>query len=116
MDRSYKEDIPKYRAALTAMKAEFEALALDTDWTGLRIEPLLNHVERLDQLLRSRKFARETARSRKGVAMFHADLVYLRTNLKELRAILSDARQKLDRGLARAGRGKPSRSLRPTDR
>lgn len=62
---------------------------LRTDWTKLRVEPLLEHVKRLDQILTSPKFARETVRLRKGVAMFHADLVYLRTNMK---AMIADER------------------------
>ena len=52
------------------------------------IEPLLEHVKFLERLLRSPKFARETARLRRGVVMFHSDLVYLRENVKALRAIL----------------------------
>ena len=88
MDRSYKEDIPKAKRALEALKKEFSGIASSTDWTKLRIEPLLDHVKTLDRLLRSSKFARETARLRRGVVMFHSDLVYLRENLKALKAIL----------------------------
>jgi hypothetical protein len=94
MDRSYKEDIPGFRAALEEMKEAFSELDSKTDWTGLRIEPLLTHVTRLDQILRSPKFVRETTRLRSGVAMFHADLVYLRTNIKALKEILLKERQK----------------------
>jgi hypothetical protein len=88
MDRSYKEDIPKTRKALEELKKEFSAVASTTDWTKLRVEPLLNHVKSLERLLRSPKFARETARLRRGVVMFHADLVYLRENVKALKEIL----------------------------
>jgi hypothetical protein len=87
MDRSYKEDIPKTKRALETLKKEFSGVASSTDWTKLRIEPLLDHVNALERLLRSPKFARETARLRKGVVMFHSDLVYLRENVKALKGI-----------------------------
>ena len=88
MDRSYKEDIPKTKRALEELKKEFSGVASTTDWITLRIEPLLDHVKSLERLLRSPKFARETARLRRGVAMFHSDLVYLRQNVKALKEIL----------------------------
>jgi hypothetical protein len=88
MDRSYKEDIPKAKRALGKLKKEFSGVASTTDWTKLRIEPLLDYVESLERLLRSPKFARETARLRRGVAMFHSDLVYFRENVKALKKIL----------------------------
>jgi hypothetical protein len=88
MDRSYKEDIPSTRRALEELKKEFSGVVSTTDWTKLRIEPLLDHVKSLDRLLRSPKFARETARLRRGVVMFHSDLVYLRENVKALKEIL----------------------------
>jgi hypothetical protein len=62
MDRSYKEDNPRARRALEELKKEFSGVASTTDWTKLRIEPLLEHVKFLEQLLRSPKFSRETAR------------------------------------------------------
>ena len=88
MDRSYKEDIPKAKRALQQLTKEFAASGSTTDWTKLRIEPLLEHVKSLERLLRSAKFARETARLRRGVVMFHSDLVYLRENIKALKKIL----------------------------
>ena len=96
MDRSYKEDIPKTKRALEELKKEFSGVASTTDWTNLRIEPLLDHVKSLERLLRSPKFARETARLRRGVVMFHSDLVYLRENVKALKEIL-DAGKKSHR-------------------
>jgi len=93
MDRSYKEDIPKMKRALEELKKEFSSVASTTDWTKLRIEPLLDHVNSLDRLLRSPKFARETARLRRGVVMFHSDLVYLRENVKALKQILDVERR-----------------------
>ena len=94
MDRSYKEDIPKAKKALEELKRQFSGVASTTDWTKLRIDPLLEHVKLLERLLRSPRFARETARLRRGVEMFHADLVYLRMNVKALKKILE-----LEKGL-----------------
>jgi len=101
MDRSYKEDIPRTRRALEELKKEFSGVTSTTDWTKLRIEPLLEHVKSLDRLLRSPKFARETARLRRGVVMFHSDLVYLRENLKALKKILEIERKSHRRRPAR---------------
>lgn len=89
MDRSYKEDIPKLRKTLEALKKDFLGVASTTDWVRLRIEPLLHHAQSLEGLLQSPQFARETARLRRGVVMFHADLVYLRENVKALKQILA---------------------------
>src|SRR5262249_7498854 len=88
MDRSYKEDIPRTRKTLKKLKKEFSGVTSTTDWTKLRIEPLLDHVTSLERLLRSPKFARETARLRRGIVMFHSDLIYLRQNVKALKKIL----------------------------
>lgn len=88
MDKSYKEDIPKAKRALQQLKKEFASVDSTTDWTSLRIKPLLEHVKSLDRLLRSKKFGQETARLRTGVVMFHSDLVYLRENIKALKKIL----------------------------
>ena len=93
MDRSYKEDIPKAKRALETLKKEFSGVASSTDWTKLRIGPLLDHVKALDRLLRSSKFVRETTRLRRGVVMFHSDLVYLRENVKALKEILEIERK-----------------------
>ena len=93
MDRSYKEDISKTRRALEELRKEFSGIPSTTDWTTLRIEPLLDHVKSLGRLLRSPNFARETARLRRGVVMFHSDLVYLRENVKALKKILEVERR-----------------------
>ena len=111
MDRSYKEDIPRTRRALEELKKEFSGVASTTDWTKLRIEPLLKHVKFLERLLRSPKFSQETARLRRGVVMFHSDLVYLRENVKALKEILKIEKKfhprrptmREDRPLIRAG-------------
>jgi len=93
MDRSYKEDIPKTRRALEELRKEFSGVPSTTNWTKLRIEPLLDHVKSLERLLRSPKFAREIARLRRGVVMFHSDLVYLRENVRALKMILEVERR-----------------------
>ena len=98
VDRSYKEDIPKAKRTLELLKKEFSSVASSTDWTKLRIEPLLDHVKALDRLLRSKKFARETGRLRRGVVMFHSDLVYLRENVKALKEILKIENRTKPRG------------------
>lgn len=91
MDRSYKEDIPALRRALENLVQAFSDVDAKTDWRRLRIEPLLEHATRLERLLRSPKFARETARLPMGVSMFRSDLLYLRENVKTLKAILGKA-------------------------
>jgi len=88
MDRVYKEAIPQKRRELEDLKKRFSDIASTTDWTKLRIEPLLEHARSLERLLLSPRFARETSRLTKGVVMFHSDLVYLRENVKALKAIL----------------------------
>ena len=105
MDRSYKEDIPRARKALEELKKEFSRVASTTEWTKLRIEPLLDHVKSLERLFRSPKFARETARLRRGVVMFHSDLIYLRQNVKALKEILEvEAKSQRRRPARRAPR------------
>src|SRR6516165_9719939 len=101
MDRSYKEDIPRAKRALEELRNEFSSVASTTDWKKLRIEPLLDHAKSLERVLRSPKFARETARLRRGVVMFHADLICLRENVKALKEILAVER--------RSHRGRPVR-------
>ena len=101
MDRAYKADIPKYRKTLEELRKGFSGIVTKTDWVALRIDPLLDHVRTLERLLKSPKFERETARLRRGVVMFHADLVHLRTNIAALKKILADE----TRRFARAKRG-----------
>lgn len=94
MDKAYKGDIPRHKRTLADLKREFSRLAASTDWTRLRIEPLLKHVSALERLLHSTRFSGENTRLRKGVAMFHADLVYLRTNIRVLKDILAAEKQR----------------------
>jgi hypothetical protein len=93
MDRVYKEGIPAARKALEELQEQFSGLDSTTDWKKLRIEPLLEHARWLERLLRSPKFSRETSRLRRGVVMFHADLVYLRDNIKALKVTLEAERK-----------------------
>jgi hypothetical protein len=111
MDRSYKEDIPRTRRALMELKREFSTVASTTNWTKLRIEPLLEHVKSLERLLQSPKFARETERLRRGVVMFHSDLVYLRENVKALKEILRIEKRSHRREAARTKSPLKPRSL-----
>jgi len=93
LDRSYKEDIPLVIERLERLKQEFASHASGTDWTRLRIDPLLAHAKSLDRVMHAKRFARETARLRGGVAMFHADLVYFRENIRALKKLLLSRRK-----------------------
>jgi hypothetical protein len=88
VDRVYKADLPRLRNALVQLREDFARPGSTTDWTALRIEPLIRHAETLERLLESVEFSKESSRLRKGVVLFHSDLVYLRTNVKALREIL----------------------------
>jgi predicted RNase H-like nuclease (RuvC/YqgF family) len=88
VDRVYKAQIPALRNTLEKLREDFVNLGSKTDWTKLRIEPLLRHLESLEELLESEEFSREFSRLRKGVELFHSDLVYFRTNVKGLKKIL----------------------------
>jgi len=93
MDRAYKQDIPSVIKRLEGLRDAFATLDSKTDWTRLRIEPLLEHAKSLDRLIHLRQFARETTRLRRGVAMFHADVVYFRQNLQGLKNVLESERK-----------------------
>ena len=62
MDRAYKRDIPRHRKALEDFKRELADVVTKTDWTTLRIDPLLEHVTKLEGSRQSPQFAREIAR------------------------------------------------------
>jgi hypothetical protein len=84
VDRVYKADLPALRESLERLKAAFSELQPQTDWTKLRVEPVLNHARQLERLLRSRG----SSRLPRGVRLFHSDLVYLRENVRGLSEIL----------------------------
>jgi hypothetical protein len=96
VDRVYKQELPRLRNALEKLKENFSSLdSSKTDWTKLRIEPLLKHLDSLEQLVHSREFSQEFSRLRKGVGLFHSDLVYLRANVKGLEKVLQSERRSL---------------------
>lgn len=111
MDKVYKGDIPKHKRALEELKIEYASGFSTTDWTTLRIGPLLEHVTMLERLLQSSQFSRETARLRRGVVMFHSDLVYLRENIKALKEILASERPGLKTAKGNMKTRKPNRAL-----
>jgi len=88
VDRVYKNGLPELRNALVKLRDDFVNLGSKTNWTKLRIEPLLKHLESLEELLGSEEFSREFSRLTEGVELFHSDLVYFRTNIIGLKKIL----------------------------
>ncbi len=84
VDRVYKGAIPEFRIRLEAIRKDFASIPSRTDWNRLRVEPLLQHVRSLEEVLRSKRHAVQVSRLTRGVSMFHSDLVYLRLNVKEL--------------------------------
>lgn len=94
VDRAYKEDLPRLRKALEELRENFSSLdSSKTDWAKLRIDPLLKHLDSLEQLLHSGEFSREFSHLRKGVLLFHSDLVYLRENVKGLKKLLQSEKK-----------------------
>lgn len=94
VDRVYKAGIPQLRKDLARLKEEFSTLDSGTDWTKLRIEPLLRHAEALEGLLSQPDFAKEYSHLKRGVVMFHSDLVYLRDNVKALKSTLESEKKR----------------------
>jgi hypothetical protein len=97
VDRVYKQDLPALRIALEKLRRDFPRLGSKTNWTKLRVEPLLKHVKSLERLMQSDQFSQEFSRLRKGVVQFHSDLVYLRTNVKALEAAYRSEAEALSR-------------------
>ena len=93
VDKVYKNDLPALRNALEELRESFSNLNSKTDWTKLRIEPLLKHLRSLEQLLESGEFSREFSRLTKGVELFHSDLVYFRTNVRGLEKLLQSEKK-----------------------
>jgi hypothetical protein len=102
VDRVYKAELPRLRNTLEKLREDFSNLGSKTDWTRLRIDPLLKHLRSLEQLLVSREFSRESSRLTKGVVLFHSDLVYFRTNVKGLEKILQSEKKSLGREIKRS--------------
>ena len=101
VDRVYKKQIPALRKALEELRENFSDLRPKTDWTRLRIEPLLRHAESLERLLGSREFSREFSQLTKGVVFFRSDLEYLRTNVRGLEEMLQSEKGSLGRRRSR---------------
>lgn len=97
VDRVYKAQIPALKKTLEKLRENFSNHSSKTNWTKLRIEPLLKHLETLQQLLESKEFSGEFSRLRKGVELFHSDLVYFRTNVKGLEKLLQSEKKSLGR-------------------
>ena len=97
MDRVYKAAIPQLRKDLEQVRKEFSDLKPRTDWVRLRLDPVLKHAEELERRLSSAKFSAEFSRLTKGVSLFHSDLVYLRTNVNELRRLLQSEKKRQPR-------------------
>ena len=94
VDRVYKEDLLRLRKALEELRENFSSLGSSkTDWAKLRIDPLLKHLDSLEHLLHSEEFSRESSHLRKGVLLFHSDLVYLRENVKELKKLFQSEKK-----------------------
>jgi len=92
VDRVYKKKLPELKNTLEKLREDFDDLGSKTDWTKLRIDPLLKHLQSLEQLLDSPEFSEEFSRLTKGVELFHSDLVYITTNVKALKKILQSER------------------------
>jgi len=96
VDRVYKSALPQFRVDLERLRTDFSSLGTTkTNWIELRIDPLLRHLDSLEQLSHSKQHSLEFLRLRKGVAMFHSDLVYLRENVKGLELMLQSERKSL---------------------
>jgi uncharacterized coiled-coil DUF342 family protein len=89
VDRVYKGALPEFRRELERLRREFGRLKTSTDWSKLRVEPLLQHVKSLERAITSKEHARSFSRLRRGVDSFHSDLVYLRTNVSSLKRVLA---------------------------
>jgi hypothetical protein len=95
VDRVYKEDLPRLRNALEELRENFSNLGSSkTDWAKLRIDPLLKHLDSLEQLSHSKEFSGEFSRLRKGVGLFHSDLVYFRENVEGLEKLLQSEKNR----------------------
>lgn len=98
VDRVYKGAFRAFRADLQELREGFARIKKSgTDWNRLRIEPLVKHVETLEAILRSKRFAGEVSRLKRGVSMFHSDLVYLRHNIRELQKLLDHTQRASER-------------------
>jgi len=82
VDRVYKKKLPELRIALEKLRESFADLGSKTDWVKLRIDPLLRHLQFLEELLNSPEFSGESSHLTKGVEMFHSDLYIIQQTSK----------------------------------
>ena len=95
VDRVYKASLPRLRNALLELRRNFTDLPNSkTDWVAIRINPLLRYLESLELSLHSPEFSGEFSHLRKGVELFHSDLVYLRVNVKGLEKLLQSEKSR----------------------
>ncbi len=109
VDRVYKAELPRLRIILEKLGEEFSGLDTKTDWTKLRVEPLLKHLESLEGSLRSEQFSHESSRLTIGVSLFHSDLVYFRTNVAGLKKILQSEKPRMHKRSRPASRPRANR-------
>ena len=95
VDRVYKGSLPKIKRRLEEMRVEFGRLDTDVDWAKLRVEPMIRHVESLENSLATL----ESKHLTRGVVLLHSDLVYLRTNVRGLEEILQAEEKRVGRKL-----------------
>ena len=93
VDRVYKEGLPALRKRLEELRESFSQFHPKTNWAKLRINPLLKHAKSLERLLGAEEFSQEFSRLSRGVAMFHSDLVYFRSNVRALEGALETAEE-----------------------
>lgn len=114
VDRVYKAALPKFRKALEELRAGFSSLEPSkTDWVELRVDPLLKHLDSLEGSLHSMESSPESSRLRRGVALFHSDLVYLRENVRGLRMLLESLGGSVKGGRLESRRRPIAREARP---
>ena len=90
VDRVYQGSWSEFRRTLLNLKSDFSKFEPSTDWVRLRIDPLLEHLKRLEALVRSW----ESYPLRGAVPMLHSDLVYFRENLNGLKRVLVSEKKK----------------------
>jgi hypothetical protein len=94
----YKAGLPGLGKKLEELRKDFAGLGPEgARWARLRIDPLISHTRTLEHLITSEEFSGESSRLRKGVVLFHSDLVYLRQNVLGLQKLLQSERRRLEK-------------------
>lgn len=89
VDKVYQNAWTDFRRDLVKLKEEFAKIDVSTDWTRLRIDPLLEHLK----LLENRVNSWRDLHLRGAVPMLHSDLVYFRDNVRGLKKVLISERK-----------------------